>query len=237
MSSNDLLDRQLEREAAAPPAADPCGSIRYPGDDASSLAHASYYVAIAACVGAGSRLSTPEIPASVRIAGELAEAREAESRAGLAKSRLWLDGILGALDLGVSVYNSQEDRKSAERISDREISRPGNGGIWLQGGSRYTVNTGSNNPDNRIEDSRHGYGNATTTAEDNDITSGDTVTDSHNDSSDHSRDNDTTDNSVREDSDVTFVNDRASCLAAAKAMPGNSTKQRSMRRRAIAECG
>lgn len=204
----DLLNQQLARESELE-RPDPCQAIHYPGDDASSLAHAAYYVAVTACTSGSGGPAQPAVPASVQIAEEFADAEKAKAKTGLARARIWMDGILGVLGVAKDLHIAEEARESAERIADREAETPPDGSVWVQGGGQYVVHTDSHNDssdrrsnfDNDQSDRRSDYANDKADRR---------VTDSHNDNSDHSvtEDNDVTttdnsDHSVTEDNDVT----------------------------------
>ena len=162
-----VLDRQLERESAESEP-DPCASIQYPGNEASSIAASGYYIAVTACL-AGAGAAPPAAPASVAIAGIQAEAERQKGQTGIAKSRLWMEGILGVLGIASEQSIARQARKSAERIADRDAAAPDKGSIWVHEGGSVTVHHGDS-------DSRENYGNPVTTTEDNDTTTTTTTT-------------------------------------------------------------
>ena len=207
----NLLNQQLVREAQESPPPDPCAAIRHPGDRAPTAAYMGYYVAVAGCTSARATGRQPAAPASVQIAEEFADAEKAKAKNSLARSRIWVDGILGVLSVAKDLHIAEEARESAERIADREAETPPDGSVWVQGGGQYVVHTDSHNDssdrrsnfDNDQSDRRSDYANDKADRR---------VTDSHNDNSDRSvlEDYDTTtdssdhsDHSVTEDNDVT----------------------------------
>ena len=186
----ELLDEQLEREHAKAAPVDPCATIHYPGDDASSLAISNYYVAITACTAGRGSTAGKALPSSVQIAKEFTNAEKARDKNQTARSKLWMEGILGVLGVATDLHIASEDRKTQEHIADldhesdmRDAENPSDGAIWVQDGGQYIVNTDSHND------------------------SSDNRSDYDNDKSDNSDQRDQSDQSVTEDNDTSSDDD------------------------------
>ena len=208
----ELLDEQLEREHAQTPPPDPCAAIHYPGDDASSLAFSSYYVAITACTAGKGGTTRKTVPSSVQIAKEFTDAEKAKDKNETARSKLWMEGILGVIGVATDLHIASEDRKTQEHIADlqhesdlRDAENPSDGAIWVQDGGQYIIHTDSHNDSS---DNRSNYDNDQSDHRaDYDNDKSDNRADYDNDKSDNSDQRDQSDQSVTEDNDTSSDDD------------------------------